>query len=83
MTLHGIMQMERSMTGKINPNGPYESARLSRASASIADGAIRFGYPEKARDGSFSGRARASKKSSSRLPRAWMMPCSTSSASSA
>lgn len=52
--LHGIMQMERSMTGKINPNGPYESARLSRASASIADGAIRFGYPEKARDGSFS-----------------------------
>ncbi len=52
--LHGIMQMERSMTGKINPNGPYESARLSRASASIADGAVRFGYPVKARDGSFS-----------------------------
>jgi hypothetical protein len=52
--LHGIMNMERSMTGKINPNGPYESARLSRASASIADGAIRFGYPVKARDGSFS-----------------------------
>lgn len=51
--LHGIMKMERSMTGKISPNGPYESARLSRASASIADGAMRFGYPEKARDGSF------------------------------
>jgi hypothetical protein len=56
--LHGIMQMERSMTGKINPNGPYESARLSRASASIADGAIRFGYPVKARDGSFSWKGR-------------------------
>ncbi|TAJ20771.1 MAG: hypothetical protein EPO47_05095 [Rugosibacter sp.] len=52
--LHGIMQMERSLTGKINPNGPYESARLSRASASIADGAVRFGYPVKNRDGSFS-----------------------------
>lgn len=56
--LHGIMQMERSMTGKLSPNGPYESARLSRASASIADGAIRFGYPVKARDGSFSWKGR-------------------------
>lgn len=52
--LHGIYQMEREMTGKISPNGPYESARLSRASASIADGAVRFGYPVKNRDGSFS-----------------------------
>lgn len=52
--LHGVYRMERDMTGKINPNGPYESARLSRASASIADGAVRFGYPVKNRDGSFS-----------------------------
>jgi hypothetical protein len=56
--LHGIMQMERDLTGKLNPNGPYESARLSRASASIADGAVRFGYPVKARDGSFSWKGR-------------------------
>ena len=51
--LHGIYRMERDMTGRINPNGPYESARLSRASASIADGAVRFGYPVKQADGSF------------------------------
>lgn len=51
--LHGIYNMERSLTGKINPNGPYESARLSRASMSIADGAVRFGYPVKLADGSF------------------------------
>lgn len=51
--LHGIMQMERDLTGKLSPVGPYESARLSRASASIADGAVRFGYPVKNPDGSF------------------------------
>ena len=52
--LHGVYQMERDMTGgKVAPNGPYESARLSRASASIADGAIRYGAPVKKADGSF------------------------------
>ncbi len=51
--LHGIYQMERSMLGKIAANGPYESARLSRASASIADGAVRFGAPVKLADGSY------------------------------
>lgn len=51
--LHGIYAMERDLTGKIAPNGAYESARLSRASASIADGAVRFGYPVKRADGSF------------------------------
>lgn len=51
--LHGIYQMERSMLGEIRANGPYESARTSRASASIADGAVRFGYPVKNPDGSF------------------------------
>jgi hypothetical protein len=52
--LHGVYRMERELTGgKIVPNGPYESARLSRASASIADGAVRFGAPVKQADGSF------------------------------
>ncbi|KXB30779.1 hypothetical protein AT959_08600 [Dechloromonas denitrificans] len=52
--LHGIYQMERDMSGgKIAASGAYETARLSRASASIADGAIRFGYPVKKADRSF------------------------------
>lgn len=52
--LHGIYRIERSMQGgKLTPNGAYESARLSRASASIADGAVRFGAPVKKPDGSF------------------------------
>lgn len=52
--LHGVYVMERDITGgKIAPNGAYESARLSRASASIADGAIRYGHPVKKADGSF------------------------------
>ncbi|MBU1363794.1 MAG: hypothetical protein KKE51_08230 [Gammaproteobacteria bacterium] len=52
--LHGIYVMERDMTGgKIKPGGTYETARLSRASASIADGAIRYGYPVVKADRSF------------------------------
>lgn len=52
--LHGIYRMERDIgKGKIAPNGPYESARLARASASIADGALRYGAPLKKPDGSF------------------------------
>ena len=52
--LHGIYQMERDTTGgKIMAGGAYETARLSRASASIADGAVRYGYPVKMADGSF------------------------------
>ena len=51
--LHGIYRMERDLKGKTEPNGPYESARLSRASASIADGAIRYGHPVKKPNGSF------------------------------
>ena len=51
--LHGIYRMEQDLSGTIKPNGPYESARLSRASASIADGALRYGAPEKRADGSF------------------------------
>lgn len=51
--LHGVYRMERELKGGIIPNGAYESARLSRASASIADGAMRFGAPVKKPDGSF------------------------------
>ncbi len=57
--LHGIYRMERELTGgKLTAVGPYESARLSRASASIADGAVRFGYPAKNADGSFTFRGK-------------------------
>ena len=57
--LHGVYRMERDLQGgKLTPNGPYESARLSRASASIADGAVRFGYPAKNADGSLTYRGK-------------------------
>lgn len=53
--LHGIYRMERELGGgQIAKAGPYESARLARASFSIADGAIRYGYPVKHADGSVS-----------------------------
>lgn len=52
--LDGVYRMERELKGgRIDPAGPYESARLSRASASIADGAVRWGHPVKNPDGSF------------------------------
>jgi hypothetical protein len=52
--LHGVYVMERDMAGgKIMPRGAYETARLSRASASIADGAISYGYPVVKADRSF------------------------------
>jgi len=52
--LHGVYRMERELNGgKIAPNGAYESARLSRAAQSIADGAIRYGAPVKKADGAF------------------------------
>jgi len=57
--LHGIYRMERELQGgKLEPVGAYESSRLSRASASIADGAVRFGYPVKNADGSFTYRGK-------------------------
>ncbi|MDY0012845.1 MAG: LPD38 domain-containing protein [Rhodocyclaceae bacterium] len=56
--LHGAYRMERDLTGKIEPVGAYETARLSRASASIADGAVRYGYPVKNADGSFTYRGK-------------------------
>jgi hypothetical protein len=51
--LHGVYRMERELTGKINPTGAYESARLTRAAHSIADGAIRHGYLAVKEDGSY------------------------------
>lgn len=57
--LHGVYRMERELTGgKTEPVGAYETARLSRASASIADGAVRYGYPVKNADGSFTYRGK-------------------------
>lgn len=57
--LHGVYRMELGLQdGKLTPNGAYESARLSRASASIADGAVRYGYPVKNADGSFAYRGK-------------------------
>lgn len=57
--LHGVYRMERDLEGgKLEPVGAYESARLSRASASIADGAVRFGYPVKRADGAFEYRGK-------------------------
>jgi hypothetical protein len=51
--LHGVYRMERQLSGKIEPRGPYETARMTRASTSIADGAIRHGHPRVKPDGSF------------------------------
>lgn len=50
--LHGVYRMERELKGGIVPNGAYEAARLSRASTSMADGAIRYGAPLRKPDGS-------------------------------
>ncbi|MFT3960501.1 LPD38 domain-containing protein [Propionivibrio sp.] len=52
--LHGVYRMERGLSdGKLASVGAYETARLSRASASIADGAVRYGHPVRKADGSF------------------------------
>lgn len=51
--MHGVYRMERDLTGQINPAGAYESARLTRATHSIADGAIRYGHLAMKEDGSY------------------------------
>ncbi len=51
--LHGVMRMERQMTGKTSPVGAYETARLTRGAYAITDGAIRMGHPVRKADGSF------------------------------
>jgi hypothetical protein len=61
--LHGVYRMERELSGgKIAPGGAYESARLSRAGFSIADGAIRYGAPVKRADGSFGWKGKGLKE---------------------
>lgn len=51
--LHGVMRMERDMTGKTSPVGAYETARLTRGAYAMTDGAIRLGHPVRKADGSF------------------------------
>ncbi len=50
----GIGLMERGMTGTISPVGATEIARLSRAAASITEGALTLGRPVANPDGSHS-----------------------------
>jgi hypothetical protein len=50
--LHGILRMERTLTGGLAPTGAYETARLSRGAAAMVDGALRFGAPRIMPDGS-------------------------------
>lgn len=57
--LHGVYRMERDLhAGKIDAGGAYETARLTRASHSIADGAIRYGYPVRKANGAFEYRGK-------------------------
>ncbi len=51
--LHGVMRMEREITGKTSPVGAYETARLTRGAYAITDGAIRLGHPMRKVDGGF------------------------------
>jgi hypothetical protein len=51
--LDGVRLAEMNLTGKLSPLGAYETARLSRAAGSITDGSIRFGFPVKKADDSF------------------------------
>ena len=52
--LEGVYRMERSLTGKINPAGAYETARLTRGSYAMVEGALTIGRPVVKEDGSFS-----------------------------
>lgn len=51
--LHGVYRMERQLTGKTNPLGAYETARLTRGAGGLVDGAIRLGAPIRKANGSF------------------------------
>lgn len=50
--LHGIKLMEETLTGSIAPAGAYETARLTRAKASILQGVLELGAIKVNRDGS-------------------------------
>ncbi len=49
----GIYRMERELTGKISPVGPYEKARLTRGAYAMVEGALTIGRPVVKADGSF------------------------------
>lgn len=51
--LHGVYRMERELTGKTQPLGAYETARLTRGAGGLVDGAIRLGSPIRKANGSF------------------------------
>jgi hypothetical protein len=50
--LHGIMRMERGLTGVLAPVGAYVSARLTRAKHSFIEGTLLYGAPVIRPDGS-------------------------------
>jgi hypothetical protein len=50
--LHGIKNMEESLTGTLSPAGAYETARLTRAKSSIVDGMLNLGRIQVLPDGS-------------------------------
>ncbi|MBT3043347.1 MAG: hypothetical protein KME67_10835 [Candidatus Thiodiazotropha sp. (ex Codakia orbicularis)] len=50
--LHGVYRFERKLSGDINPAGPYETTRLTRAAHSIVEGAMTLGAPKIKKDGS-------------------------------
>ncbi len=51
--LEGVYRMERDLTGKINPVGAYETARLTRGVHAMVEGALTIGRPVVKEDGSF------------------------------
>ena len=52
--LHGIMRMERELTGDLHPVGAYETARLTRGKTALIEGALTLGAPKVNPDGSHS-----------------------------
>ena len=50
--LHGIMRMERELTGELAPVGAYETARLTRGKTALIEGALTLGAPKVNPDGS-------------------------------
>lgn len=52
--LHGIMKMERDLTGELAPAGAYETARLVRGKTAMVEGMLLYGAPVANPDGSHS-----------------------------
>ena len=50
--LHGIMAMERSLTGELAPVGAYETARLTRSKYAMIEGVLLYGALKVKPDGS-------------------------------